>query len=136
MVRLNYYKRQRIISLYCNHALYGTSHKYSPLKKLAESENIFASEKTFRRIIFLWRESGLIDNKPSRSRAIKHTKITKTQLAALDHLIFEDRNMSLRRAKDILALEPSIQTIRKYVKLLGWRKIRTKYCQFVRTKIR
>ena len=40
--------------------------------------------------------------------------------------------MSIKRAKNILGLRSSLWTIGKYLKKLGWRKIKTKYCQFVR----
>ena len=77
----------------------------------------------FRNIIDKWRETGEIRDKPFRSRSVKHTKITREELSVLDNLIFEDRGISLRKAKDILVLRPSKSTLGKYFKKLGWKKL-------------
>ena len=37
----------------------------------------------------------------SQNRAVKNTKISRTELTALDELIFQDRGISLRQAKNI-----------------------------------
>ena len=141
MPRLSYHQRQRVFvykeySHLSQNNLSWTKAKYSVLKELASNENIFATELTFRRIIKKWYQTGEIKDKPSRIRGIKCTKITRAELAALDNLIFEDRGISLKRAKDVLRLRPTKNTLGKYLKKLGWRKIKSKYCQFVRTKNR
>ena len=44
--------------------------------------------------------------------------------------------MSAKRAKAKLNLRASSRTVQKYLNALGWRKIRTKYCQYVSIKNR
>ena len=99
MPRLSFYQRERIVSLYLDNNLSGTKEKFYVLKELATYENIFASELTFRRTITRWIETGRIDDNPARIRNIKNTKITVGQLTALDNLIYEDRGMSVKKAK-------------------------------------
>ena len=91
---------------------------------------------TLKKIIDNLRETGEIRDKPSQSRSVKHTKTTREEFSALDNFIFEDTGIILKKAKDILGLRPSKSTLGKYLKKLGRRIIKSKYCQFVRTKNR
>ena len=95
MPKLSYPKLKRLVELLNRHELTGTRYKYRTLKQLAVNEDIKLHKKQ-QRIIKRFLETGRIDNKPSTTRPFKHTKITKRKLAALDELVFENRNMNLQ----------------------------------------
>ena len=57
--------------------------------------------------------------------------MTYEKLKALQILIKRKKGISANRAKKELNITVSDETIRNYIKRLGFRKITTKYCQFV-----
>ena len=80
---------------------------------------------------------GKLNDRESTSRAINHTKITKRQLRELDRIVEQNPSISVKRARRrIRGLNVSVRTVRRYMRHLGWRTIRTKYCQFVSNKNR
>ena len=74
--------------------------------------------------------------KVSRNRAIKHTKVMYHELEELDNLVTNNKNLTANQMKTSLNLRASSRTVQKYLNLLGWRKIRVKYCQYVSKKNR
>ena len=116
MPRLDF--SQRVVSLYLDRQLSVTKNKYSILKEMSQ-------------LISRWIDTGWIDDKAARIRKIKNTKITVRKLSALDDFIFKDMGMGTRNAKDIIRLRSCKATIGRYLKILDWRKIKSKYCRFV-----
>ena len=89
-----------------------------------------------RRCIKRWQETGRIDDKESISSA-KKTKITKQQLSNLDRIIDKNPDLNAERAMNrVPGFKVSVRTVRRYLIRLGWKVIRTKFCQFVSTKNR
>jgi len=71
------------------------------------------------------------------TRAINHTKITRRQLRELDRIVERNPGISAIRARRrVRQLNVSSRTVRKYLRHLGWRTIRTRYCQFFSKKNR
>ena len=66
-MKLNFYQKKRIISLYYQHQLPGTKNKYSVLQRLASIEKIIASQLTFLRIISKWLELRQIGKRCNES---------------------------------------------------------------------
>ena len=62
--------------------------------------------------------------------------MTENELVELNNLVFNDREKTAIRLKRQLQLQCSSRTVQKYLNILGWRKIRTKFCQFVSFKNR
>ena len=61
MVRkVSYFQRTRIIAIFLNHQLNSTRGRFHKLKRLASNEEIFASERTMRRIVKQWQATGSI----------------------------------------------------------------------------
>ena len=118
MPRLSYEKRLRVVTLYEKHELHFQKGRFFILSLICKHEDIIATPLTLRKIVVRWLTLGRIDNLSSRSRAIKHTKITKEELNALDRLILRNRGMSAKRAKAKLNLRASSRTVQKYGKLL------------------
>ena len=134
--RISYAKRTRVIALYLKHNLNFKRGRFHLLKYIAAKEDIFATERTFRRFVKHWTETGSIANKESMTRSVRKMKVTEDELSILDRLILKNKEMSAKKAKDLLKLRASIRTIQKYFKLLGWKKIVTRFCQFVSQKNR
>jgi hypothetical protein len=55
-------------------------------------------------------------------------KVTEDELFILDRLILKNKEMSAKKAKDLLKLKASIRTIQRYFKIrLRWKKIFTRF---------
>ena len=55
----------------------------------------------------------------------------------LDRIVRQNSGISARRAlKRMNDLHVTVRTVRNYLTRLGWRTVRTKYCQFVSNKNR
>ena len=54
----------------------------------------------------------------------------------IDNAVNEDNGLSARYLKHAFNLRASTRIVQKYLRFLGWRKIRTKYCQIVSRKNR
>lgn len=137
MVRkLSYNKRQRIVTLYIKNNLHFMKCRFRILKRLVSKEDILTSEKTLRRIVKHWQRTGSVADKPSLTRAEKIFKITHNELAELDRLIESNKETTALQAKNALNLRASTRTVQRYLRRLGWRRIVTRFCQFVSSKNR
>ena len=65
---------------------------------------------------------------------VDKSKITENELKRLHYTIYHHREYTALRLKNKLNLRASVSSIRRYINLLGWRKIRTRYCQIVSVK--
>ena len=110
MVRLAYSQRVRITSLFVTHHLKNVRGRFHKLRDLAAKEEIYATERTMRRIVKHWQITGSIANKESLTRALKNTKITQDGMEALDKLIYRKRELSALQAKIRLNLIASART--------------------------
>ena len=105
------------------------------LHQLANEVGIEASDKTFRKLVKKWSETGRFDDE--KSRKINNTKINRRQLISVDRLVQRRQGISSRSASDLIpGLHVAASTIRRYLRKLGWEVIRTKYCQYVSLKNR
>ncbi len=69
-------------------------------------------------------------------RRMANTKISEAELMKIDKIVFKNRNITAKAIKIRQNLRASSRTIQKYLNILGWRKVRTKYCQVVSQKNR
>ena len=83
-----------------------------------------------------WQTRQLVGIVPSLNRNVALTKISEQKLNRLEQLVFENRGFSAVQCKNRLNLQASTRTVQKYLRILGWKKIRSKYCQFVSIKNR
>ena len=132
-MRLSCDKRSRIIELYLNHNLIHKK-KYSILCDLAKNEDIFISSRRIFDLVKKWEDSGSVADREAPNRGISNTKINTNQLESLDRAIYKKREITSRTLKHKYRIQASVRTVRRYVRRLGWRKIRTKYCQAVSMK--
>jgi len=115
MPRLSYEKRLRVVSLYLEKNLHFKQGRFEILSVLAENESIISKPLALRRIVTRWLETGRVDNRSSRSRAVKHTKINNEELSALDRLILRNRGLS---AKHFV----------KFLSFFSFKIIKQKFC--------
>ena len=102
----------------------------------SSNDDIFASEKTLRRIVKYYLSTGAVTNKKSLIRSINLMKISPNQLNELDNLIEENKETTALQARNLLNLRVSTRTVQNYLRRLGWRRIVTRFCQFVSSKNR
>ena len=69
-------------------------------------------------------------------RANGCTKITEHQLNQLNRAVYLDRNLTAKKLKNMFNLDVTERSIQRYLNIMGWEKIRTKYCQVVSLKNR
>ena len=62
--------------------------------------------------------------------------VTLAELNQLKSRLRIDRGLTSARLKESIGLHVSTRTVRNYINLLGWRSIRTKFCQYVSEKNR
>ena len=79
-------------------------------------------------------DSGSVADREALNRDISNTKINTNQLESLDRAIYKKCEITSRTLKHKYRIQASVRTVRRYVRRLGWRKIRTKYCQAVSMK--
>ena len=70
-VRVSYDDRTKVVTLFYKHKLNFEKGRFHILKNIAAKDDIFASEKTFRRIINHWKKTGCVSNKEN----LKQNKI-------------------------------------------------------------
>lgn len=160
MKRLSIQKRQIIIRIYNDYRLHFVKGRFSILKILLANEKIFVSIAGLRNLVFKWMRTGflffslkiLVQNKQlelglfvkkgsvadkqSRQSAVSRTKISNRKIMRLDRTVQNDRNLTSPQLKIRLQIQASARTVQKYLNILGWKKVRTKYCQFVSVKNR
>jgi hypothetical protein len=76
----------------------------------------------------------MIADLKSITRAIKKTKIDRRGLLRIDRYVQKNNDKSARTIKARLGIRASHRTLQKYIRFLGYRKVRTKFCQFVSRK--
>ncbi len=72
----------------------------------------------------------------SLARNLANTKVTDAEMKHIDSLVLKNRGIKAKSVKQALNLRPSVRTVQKYLNILGWRKIRSKFCQMVSIKNR
>jgi hypothetical protein len=66
-VRVSYDDRTNVVTLFYKHKLNFEKDRFHILKNIAAKNDIFASERTFRRIINHWKKTGCVSNKKHKS---------------------------------------------------------------------
>ncbi len=61
----------------------------------------------------------------------KHRLVTNRGLLALNNCLINNSQFTAKQLKISLVLTASTRTITRYCNKLGWKKIRTRYCQIV-----
>ena len=133
MPHLSTARRNRIVSLYYQYELQNVKGKYGTLKELAAEENIYVGEVAIRKLMEKWFNTKSICN---LSRSNGSTKITEYELNRLNKAVYRDRGLTSRKLKNLLNIQASHRSIRRYLNALGWRKVKSKYCQIVSLKNR
>ena len=133
MPRLSISSRNRIVSLYYQNELSYVKGRYKILKELASEENICVEEQAIRKLMNKWFKTRSVADLP---KVNGKTKITEIQLKRLDKAVYKERSLTARKLKNMFNLNVSHCTIRRYLNALGWKKIRSKYCQVVSLKNR
>jgi hypothetical protein len=62
------------------------------------------------------------------SRINECTKVTNHELNLLNRAVYHNRDLTARKLKNIFNLDVSVLSIQRYLNIMGWEKIRTKYC--------
>ena len=98
-VRVSYDDRTNVVTLFYKHKLNFEKDRFHILKNIAAKNDIFASERTFRRIINHWKKTGCVSNKESFTRSKNKMKITEAELETLDQLIILNKETTALQAK-------------------------------------
>jgi hypothetical protein len=71
----------------------------------------------------------MVRNKTKKN--YKHRVITNKGLLEMNKLLLRNSQITAKVIKKELVLTASTRTITRYCNKLGWKKIRTRYCQIV-----
>ena len=82
-----------------------TCSNFVTLKILCQARNIRLSEISLRSLIRKYEETGSINTRNSLNRILAHTKITETELEAIDNSIYENRQLFANTIKINLNLK-------------------------------
>jgi hypothetical protein len=67
-----------------------------------------------------------------RARPNSHNwKVSRQGLLEINKILLENPYINPKCIKNRLNLVASVRTFRRYIKMLGWRKVESKYCQVV-----
>ena len=81
-------------------------------------------------------KQGSVNDRKSKARNKKKTKITEDQLINIHKDVVKNRFISANMLKYKHKINASTRTVQKYLNRLGWRKRRTSFCQIVSAKNR
>ena len=104
-----------------------STHCISNQKGLRNSQSM----QQLRRFLFLsvrdiinkWQDTGSVQNIRSENASVRHTKIMENDLIRVERTVYHNREITAPILKAKLRLEASERTVRRYLKLLGWRKV-------------
>ena len=133
MPRLSISSRSRLIAIFYQYNLERTKNKIKVLVELAKEEEIFISNRHAKRILFNWFQTKSVSDSPKINGC---TKITNYQLNQLNRAVYHNRDLTAKKLKVMFNLEVTVRSIQRYLNIMGWQKIRTKYCQAVSQKNR
>jgi hypothetical protein len=131
MPRLSISKRSRLIAIFYHYDLERTHKKYERLFELAEEEEIFISKQHASKIMVKWFNTKSFSN---FSRIHGCTKITNHQLNLLNRAVYHNRDLTAKKLKFMFNLDVSVRSVQRYINIMGWVKIKTKYCQAISLK--
>jgi hypothetical protein len=97
-VRVSYDDRTKVVTLFYKHKLNFEKGRFHILKNIAAKDDIFASEKTFRRIINHWKKTGCVSNKEN----LKQNKINIYQKKRFQTIsnVFKRRKTFIKKKKE------------------------------------
>ena len=101
------------------------------LQKVKE-QGINISDKGLRNLLKKGRVTGSVLDQSRDGLSY----VTLAELNQLESRLRIDRGLTSVRLKESIGLHVSTRTVRNYINLLGWRSIRTKFCQYVSEKNR
>ena len=84
-MRLSVEHRRQVITIYIKNNLHLKKNRIKMLQQLENEVDIEASDKTFRKLVKKWSETGRFDDE--KSRKINNTKINRRQLISVDRLV-------------------------------------------------
>ncbi|CAF0866537.1 unnamed protein product [Brachionus calyciflorus] len=134
-MRLSLAKKTELVQLYSS-MVKPQRHLFRNLSILAAERGIIISEKSSKKIINYWLDTGLLFKKRTTLNGQKHCRVTIRQLKSVDRAIERNREVTSKFLKRRFGLAASERTVRRYINLLGWRYRKTKYCQAVTIKNR
>jgi hypothetical protein len=117
--------------------------KCKKVAEIARQININISEEGVRLILIKWRSCKnlfniliikfrLLNSVVDRAKSNIHNwKVSRKVLLEINKSLLENPNINSRCLKNRLNLVASVQTIRRYVQMLGWRIVDSKYCQII-----
>lgn len=111
------------MELYVKYELEDKKSKFEKLSEYALDEKIDISPRRARDLIEKWKETDSVRTKFNMSGAISRTKITEGDMYRLEKLLYKKRQTTSALIKRHLELEVATRTIRKYIKLLDWRRV-------------
>ena len=123
MPRLSNSQRIPLIRIYEDNRLKNGKHRFRIFHQLAANEKIIISIKSIRKIIKIWTKTGCMHKLESPTRRINKTKITTQQMEKIDKLITRKRELTSLQIRNKLRLTVAPRSIRRYINILGWRKI-------------
>ena len=134
MRRLSISQRERAVSLYYRHDLEKIGkRRFIVLEQLCANEDIVCSARSLRKLMGKWWKYRTVCNLPKSNNL---AKITEEELRRLNRAVYRNRSLTSRKLKFSLNLRMSSRSIQRYLNILVWKKIRSKYCQVASFKNR
>jgi len=130
-MRLSNHKRLQVINLFYKNKLEKTKGKFSEFSRIAALGGIQINRNNARILVRKWQQTGSVSTLASVERNLANTKVSMQQLNNLNSLTTKNRFITARILRNKLKLTVSIRTVQKYYNLMGWRKIPSRFCQFV-----
>ena len=130
-MKLSNDKHLRLIHLFYQNKLEKSKGRFAELSRIAALDGIEINRNNARILVRKWQQTGSVSTLPSVSRNLANTKVSMQQLNYLNSITTKNRFITARILKNKLKIAVSIRTVQKYFNLMGWRKIPSRFCQFV-----
>jgi hypothetical protein len=128
-MRLTNQQRIDAIIFFNKNKFHGIKYKYFVVTAALKDINIHISAAGLRNLINKYKNTGLIGNKKRTSHSQR--LISNRGLLSLNEHLHKNAQYTSSKFKDELVLTASTRSITRYCNKLGWKKIRTRYCQLV-----
>ncbi|CAF1014008.1 unnamed protein product [Brachionus calyciflorus] len=133
-MRLSSKEKAQVIILAKEKKFMYNKNKFRMMSEELKKVNVFVSAKSIKKIINKWNDLFKLGSLHTRNSSKR--VISNQEWININRLILKNNEITATAIKKELNLKASERTIRRYIRILGWRKINTKYCQLVSMKNR
>ncbi|CAF1082677.1 unnamed protein product [Brachionus calyciflorus] len=111
-----------------------TKQTFPKISDLAKAHGYKASSKTIQKLVKRYLITGKVGSKISEKRNLKKRSLSDKEIKAINDYVLRYRDISSQKIVEKLGLCCSARTVRRILNQIGWKYLKTRYCQMVNQK--